>query len=146
MACRGLTRMFPCKKSHPDPRTTWKFCHFRQGFKHDSQIRRLGWHFATPNTGTAFGVSLKPAPTRLQMRFPHTETVFEASLKSALIRLLCTETTCAPKAVAKHTDWLNNVQVAWLVMDATSASVHAWACFCAFSQYSSKSSSGVGKW
>ena len=39
---------FPCKKSHPDPRTTRNFRHFRQGFKQDSKVRRLGRHFATP--------------------------------------------------------------------------------------------------
>ena len=39
---------FPCKKLHPDPRTTRNFRHFRQGFKQDSKVRRLGRHFATP--------------------------------------------------------------------------------------------------
>ena len=39
---------FPCKKSHPDPRTTRNFRHFRQGFKQDARVRRLGRHFATP--------------------------------------------------------------------------------------------------
>ena len=89
-------------------RTTRNFRHFRQGFKQDSKVRRLGRHFATPNTGTAFGASLRPAPTRLQIRFPtlgrclkpvkvgsirlqirfpNTGTVLEASLKSASIRL-----------------------------------------------------------
>ena len=77
---------FPCKKSHPDPRTTRNFRHFREDFKQDS-VRRLGRHFRLPNTGTAFGASLRPAPTRLQIRFPNTGTVFEASLKSASMRL-----------------------------------------------------------
>ena len=76
---------FPCKKSHPDPRTTRNFRHFRQGFKQDSKVRRLGRHLRLPNTGTA--LEPRPAPTRLQIRFPNTGTVFEASLKSASIRL-----------------------------------------------------------
>ena len=100
---------FPCKKSHPDPRTTRNFRHFRQGFKQDSKVRRLGRHFATPqywdgiwsqseassnkasNTipqyWTVFEASLKSASIRLQIRFPNTGTVLEASLKSASIRL-----------------------------------------------------------
>ena len=91
---------FPCKKSHPDPRTTRNFRHFRQGFKQDSKVRRLGRHFATPqywdgigakassnkasntiplpNTGTVLEASLKSASIRLQMRFPNTGTGFEA--------------------------------------------------------------------
>ena len=100
---------FPCKKSHPDPRTTRNFRYFRQGFKQDSKVRRLGRHFATPqywdgiwsqseassnkasNTipqyWTVFEASLKSASIRLQIRFPNTGTVLEASLKSASIRL-----------------------------------------------------------
>ena len=81
---------FPCKKSHPDPRTTRNFRHFRQGFKQDSKVRRLGRHFATPEYWDGiwkYDSSLRPAPTRLQIRFPNTGTVFEASLKSASIRL-----------------------------------------------------------
>ena len=78
---------FPCKKSHPDPRTTRNFRHFRQGFKQDSKVRRLGRHFATPQYWDGIGASLRPAPTRLQIRLPNTGTVFEASLKSASRRL-----------------------------------------------------------
>ena len=37
-----------CKKTHPDPRTTRNFRHFRQDFKQDSKVRRLDRHFATP--------------------------------------------------------------------------------------------------
>ena len=46
---------FPCKKSHPDPRTTRNFRHFRQGFKQDSKVRRLGRHFATPQYWDGIG-------------------------------------------------------------------------------------------
>ena len=103
------SRMFSLQKSHPDPRTTRNFRHFRQGFKQDSKVRRLGRHFATPqywdgiwsqseassnkasNTipqyWTVFEASLKSASIRLQIRFPNTGTVLEASLKSASIRL-----------------------------------------------------------
>ena len=96
---------FPCKKSHPDPRTIRNFRRFM-----DSKVRRLGRHFTTPqywdgiwsqseassnkasntifpNTGTVFEASLKLASIRLQIRFPNTGTVLEASLKSASIRL-----------------------------------------------------------
>ena len=98
--CRGLRACFPCTKSHPDPRTTRNFRHFRQGFKQNSKVRRLGRHFATsqywdgigakassnkasntiplPNTGTVLEASLKSASIRLQMRFPNTGTGFEA--------------------------------------------------------------------
>ena len=51
---------FPCKKSHPDPRTTRNFRHFRQGFKQDSKVRRLGRLLRLSNTGMAFGASLSP--------------------------------------------------------------------------------------
>ena len=46
----------------------------------------------------------------------------------------CTGTTCAPSepAVAKHTDWLNNVQVARLVMGCHECIRACLACFCAF--------------
>ena len=75
---------FPCKKSHPDPRTTRNFRHFRQRFKQDSKVRRLGRHFATPQYWDGIW---SQSETRLQIRFPNTGTVFEASLKSASIRL-----------------------------------------------------------
>ena len=40
-----------------------------------------------PNTGTMFEASVKSASLRLQIRFPNTGTVLEASLKLASIRL-----------------------------------------------------------
>ena len=53
----ALHACFPCKKSHPDPRTTRNFCHFRQGFKQNSKVRRLGRILQPPNTGSIWSQS-----------------------------------------------------------------------------------------
>ena len=81
--CRGLTRMFSLQKIASRSEDYSDFRHFRQGFKQNSKVRRLGGILRLPNTGTAFGASLRPAPTRLQIRFPNTGTVFEAGFKKA---------------------------------------------------------------
>ena len=78
---------FPCKKSHPDPRTTRNFRLFRQGFIQDSKVRRLGRHFATPQYWDGIWSQSEASSNKLQIRFPNTGTVFEASLKSASTRL-----------------------------------------------------------
>ena len=109
--CRGLTRMFSLQKIASRSEDYSDFRHFRQGFKQNSKVRRLGGILRLPNTGTAptirsqseataptrghfktsnspiLGRCLKPASRRLQVRFPNTGTVLEASLKSASRRL-----------------------------------------------------------
>ena len=116
---------FLCKKSHPDPRTTWNFRHFRQGFKQDSKVRRLDRHFATPQYWngiwsqsetssnkastaipqywTVFKASLKSASIRLQIRFPNTGSVLEASLKSASKSAACSKLPLSDKACTDRT-------------------------------------------
>ena len=112
---------FPCKKSHPDPRTTRNFRHFRQGFKQDSKVRRLGRHFAT--------------------RIGLSENCF--SVSSAQERLVLLASQLLPSTLIGS----NNVQVARLVMGCHECIRACLGMFlCISSQYSSKPSSGVGKW
>ena len=71
---------FPCKKSHPDPRTTRNFRHFRQGFKQDSKVRRLGRHFATPQYWDGIWSQSEASSNKASNTIPQYWTVFEASL------------------------------------------------------------------